>query len=143
MLPDTVARLLKGEPVPPCSQSLVLASDFDEDWVWYRPLGRRQASREDLIGFLYRGCAGEYLGEPNGRVPSLTRTLQLLLDHYVVSELLVREVGRALEAAIPESLTLPDRKRLLGILNRGWAQLREMCDESAGKESVCPETAAA
>ncbi len=141
--PDTVVRLLKGETVEHGTNARVLASDFDEDWIWYRPLDRRQADREDVIGFLYRGCAGGYLREPHTSMPSLTRTLQLLLDHYGVKRSLLMEVGETLESAIPETLPVPDRVRLLGILNRGWAQLREMSDESAGEEPIRLETAPA
>ena len=141
--PETVLRLLKGEPAEPCLHSQVYASGFVEDWIWYRPLHRRQATREDVIGFLCRGCAGDYLRERRGRMPSLPTTLQLLLDHYRVSRSLLREVGESLESAVPETLSVPERERLQGILRKGWTQLKEMNHESIGEEPVRLGTAAA
>lgn|GEM_PF-1422286 len=141
--PGTVVRLLKDDPVEPCSQSRLYISDFVEDWMWYRPLHRREATREDVMGFLCRACAGEYLGEPDGRMPSLPTTLQLLLDHYRVNRSLLGEIGESLESAVPETLPVRDRERLQGILRKGWTQLREMHDESVGEEPIRFETAAA
>jgi hypothetical protein len=141
--PETVLRLLKGEPVEPCERSRVYASGFAEDWMWYRPLHRKEATREDVIGFLCRGCAGDYLRERRGRVPSLSTTLQLLLDHYRVKRSLLEEVGEALEFSVPETLPVRERDRLRGILRKGWTQLKEMNDESIGEEPVRLETAAA
>jgi len=141
--PATVLRLLKGEPVEPCLHNRVYASGFTEDWMWYRPLHRREATREDVIGFLCRGCAGDYLRERRGRMPSLPTTLQLLLDHYHVNRSLVEEVGESLDYAVPETLPVLERDRLQGILRKGWTQLKEMNDESVREEPVHLETAAA
>ena len=141
--PETVLRLLKGEPAEPCLHSRVYASGFVEDWMWYRPLHRWQATREDVIGFLCRGCAGDFLGERRGRMPSLPTTLKLLLDHYRVNRSLLGEVGESLEFAVPETLPVRERERLHGILRKGWTQLKEMHDESVGEEPVRLETAAA
>jgi len=141
--PETVLRLLKTEPVEPCLQSRVYTSVFVEDWMWYRPLHRKQATREDVIGFLCRGCAGDYLREPHGRMPSLPTTLQFLLEHYRVNRSLLHEVGESLDFAVPETLPVRERERLLGILRKGWTQLKEMNDESVGEEPVRLETAAA
>ncbi len=141
--PQTVLQLLKDAPVGPCSQSRVYTSVFVEDWMWYRPLHRKQATREDVIGFLCRGCAGEYLREHHGRMPSPPTTFRLLLDHYHVNRSLLREVGESLDHAVPETLPVRDRERLQGILRKGWTQLKEMHDESVGEESVRLETAAA
>jgi ADP-heptose:LPS heptosyltransferase len=141
--PKTVLQLLKLDPVGPCSQNRIYISDFVEDWIWYRPLHRRQATRQDVIGFLCRGCAGEYLGEHHGRMPSLPTTLQLLLDHYSVNRSLIGEIGESLEFSVPKTLSVRDRERLRGILRRGWTQLKVMHDESVGEQSVHLETAAA
>jgi hypothetical protein len=141
--PETVLRLLKGEPVEPCLHRRVYASGFVEDWMWYRPLHRREATREDVIGFLCRGSAGDYLRERHGRMPSLPMTLQLLLEHYRVNRSLLGEVGESLEFAVPETLPVRERNRLLGILRKGWTQLKEMNDESVAEEPVRLETAAA
>ncbi len=141
--PEAVLGLLKGEPVEPCSQTRVYASGFVEDWMWYRPLHRREATREDVVGFLFRGCAGDYLRERRGRMPSLRTTLRLLLDHYHVNRSLLREVGESLKFAVPETLPIGESERLLGVLRKGWTQLKEMNDESVGEEPVRLGTAAA
>ena len=141
--PETVIRLLKGEPVEACPQKGLYTSAFAEDWLWYRPVHRRHATRQDVIGFIFRGCAGEVLREPDGRMPSLTTTLRLLLDHYHVNRSLLREVGESLECVIPGTLNAGARERLQGILRRGWEQLKEMHDESSREEPVRLETAAA
>ncbi len=141
--PETVLRLLKGEDVEPCLHRRVYASGFVEDWMWYRPLHRREATREDVIGFLCRGCAGDYLRERRGRMPSLPTTLQLLLDHYRVNRSLLAEVGESLDFAVPETLPVRERERLKGILRKGWTQLKEMHDESVGEEPFRLGTATA
>jgi hypothetical protein len=141
--PETVIRLLTGEPVEPSHQTGLYTSDFAEDWSWYRPVHRRHATRHDVIGFIFRGCAREVLREPYGRMPSLTTTLRLLLDHYHVNRSLLREVRESLECAVPVTPDAGDGQRLQGILRRGWEQLKEMHDESFREEPVRLETAAA
>ncbi len=141
--PDTVVRLLKDEPVEPCSGIRLFASDFSEEWLWYRPLTRKEAGREDIIGFLYRACAGEYLGKADGSMPSPAGTLRLFLDHYRVDRSLLMEVGENLGSAVPDTLPVPDRLRLQDVLQRGWAELREMRDALTGKEPFRVEAAAA
>jgi hypothetical protein len=103
----------------------------------------REATREDVIGFLCRGCAGDYLLERRGRMPSLPTTLQLLLDHYRVNRSLLAEVGESLDFAVPETLPVRERERLKGILRKGWTQLKEMHDESVGEEPFRLGTATA
>ena len=141
--PETVLRLLKGEPLEPDAHRGVYVSDFDEDWIWYRPLHQRRATREDVIGFLCRGGAGEYLLEPGGRMPALAKSLQLLQGHYRVNRSVLGEACEPLECAVPKTLSGPERARLLGILQNGWTQLKEMLHESVGEEPVRLATAAA
>jgi hypothetical protein len=141
--PETVMRLLKDEPLEPYAHRGVYVSDFDEDWMWYRPLHPKRATREDVIGFLCRGGAGDFLREPGGRMPSMSKTLQLLLGHYRVSRSVLEEVREFLECAVPKTLSAPERARLLGILENGWTQLKETHHESVGKEPVRLATAAA
>jgi ADP-heptose:LPS heptosyltransferase len=141
--PQTVLRLLKDEPPPANARRGVYVSDFDEDWMWYRPLHQKQATREDVIGFLCRGGAGNFLRQPGGRMPSLSRTLQLLLGHYRVNRSVLEEACDLLECAVPKTLSDPGRARLLGILQNGWTQLKERHHESVGEEPVRLATAAA
>jgi ADP-heptose:LPS heptosyltransferase len=141
--PDTVLRLLKEEPVEPRPQSQVYASGLVDDWMEYRPFHRHRATRDDTIGFLYRGSAGEFLGEPADRLPSLSTVLEFLLTHYTVDRALLDEVYDALESSVPTTFHPADQDRLLGILRKGWTLLKEMHDEYIGEEPIYLTTAAA
>ena len=127
----------------PCSNSQVYASGFLDNWIAYRPLHRKQATRDDTIGFLYQGSASEFLGEPAGRLPSFSTVLEFFLTHYDVDRALLSGVCDALEPSVPKSLRATDQERLLGILRKGWTLLKEMHNECIGEEPSCIETAAA
>jgi hypothetical protein len=143
MPPDTVFRLLTGEPVDPCPQSQVYASGFVDNWIAYRPLHRKRATQDDTIGFLYQGSAGEFLGESAVRLPSRNAVLTFFLTHYGVDRALLSTVYDALEFSIPKTLRPTDQERLLGILRKGWRLMKEMHDECPGEEPICLTTAAA
>ena len=143
MPPDTVFRLLTGESVEPCPHSQVYASGFIDNWIAYRPLHRRRATRDDTIGFLYQGSAGEFLGELADRLPSRSTVLKFFLTHYGVDRALLSAVYDALEFSVPKTLRPADQERLLGILRKGWTLMKEMHDECFGEEPICLTTAAA
>jgi hypothetical protein len=100
--PGTVLNFLKGEPADPGPRCGVYVPSFVDNWIWYRPLDRRPAAREDVIAFLYWGCAGDYLRAPPGTMPSLPTSLRLLVTHYQVTQPLLRAVESSLDAAITE-----------------------------------------
>jgi ADP-heptose:LPS heptosyltransferase len=141
--PDTVLRILTGESEEPHPQSQVYASGFVDNWMEYRPIQRRRATRDDTIGFLYRGSAGEFLGEPTDRLPSLPEVLNFFVNHYGVDRALLTEVYDALESSVPRTFRPADQDRLLGILHEGWTLLKETHNEYLGEESICLTTAAA
>jgi Glycosyltransferase family 9 (heptosyltransferase) len=141
--PESVLQLLKGEPASLRTGVGVYTSGFVEGWLQYGPVRRRQATREDVIGFLYLGSAAAYLSTPPGRLPSLAGAFRFLLDHYEVSRTVLRTVWDSLEASLPLRMRSADRQSLLGILRRGWTQLREMHDGCVAQEPGCPATAAA
>jgi ADP-heptose:LPS heptosyltransferase len=141
--PDAVIALLKGGLAKRFSQAQIYTSGFLEDWMVYRPLHRRQATREDIIGTLFWGSAGDLLGEPAGRLPSLRGALQFLLRHYEVSRTLVRAVHESLESVVPENLESAERDGLLGILRKGCIEMKEMNDAYVGEEPFGIATAAA
>jgi ADP-heptose:LPS heptosyltransferase len=141
--PDTVFRLLTEESLEPDPQSQVYASGFVDSWMEYRPLYRKRATRDDTIGFLYRGSAGEVLGEPAGTLPSLPAVLHFFVSHYGLDRALLTEVHDALESSVPKTFRPADQDRLLRILRKNWTILKEMHNECLGEESICSRTAAA
>ena len=141
--PDTVLRLLTGESWEPHPQNQVYATGFVDNWMEVRPLQRKRATRDDTISLLYRGSAGEFLGEPEGRLPSLPAVLHFFVSHYGVDRALLTEVDDALESSVPKTFRPEDQDRLLGILRKGWTQLKEMHNEYLEEESICLTTAAA
>lgn len=134
--PGPVLGVLVGETLDPEPRFEVYAPGFADDWIAYRPLHRRPACREDVIAFLYWGCAGDYLRAPLRRMPSLSTSLRLLVDHYRITRPLLQEVDASLDTAVPESLPRRDRERLRAILRKGFTELKRICHEPI-REQPC------
>lgn len=141
--PDAVLKALQGDVPDPVPHLQAYASGFLEDWMQVRPLNRRKATRDDVLGLLYWGTAGAFLGEPQGRLPSLEGTLRFFAHHYRADLELFDAVEDTLASSVPETLGDRERERLLGILREGWARMREAQNGHMDQEPFRLATAAA
>lgn len=133
--PETVLRLLEGERVEPCEGVSVYRSAFVGDWMRYRPLHRKRARPDDVLGYLYWGAAGEFLGTEQGRLPSVEQALQCLVEDYRLEPDRLESAGFSVDSALPAGLGKRESERLQGILRRAWRQLKGRIHEYAVEES--------
>jgi len=134
--PEMVVSLLKGEPVSNLPGIQIYRSAYGEGWLQYQPTWKRELTPEELVGYLYRGSVGGFLGCLPEKTPSMFPTLAFLHTHYRLDDLCLLPENDIFPMPFPKGMAPEDKNRLLTIFQQGWKQLKEMVYESHRKESI-------